>query len=195
MSPAVGALLWFRSSLAKDGELDLQISATHLLDRSLSPTGGAIVLAVAVVLPESSGTLRISSTDPNVQPLIDNNFLATQRDQLRMLEGVRISRRLARSPILGPLQAGELMPGDAVNDETLLEAVAANLATYRHPTSTVPMGGATDPAAVVDSVGAVRGVQNLRVVDASIIPRVPSTVTNLTTIMIAEHIYRRAYAR
>ena len=195
MSPAVGALLWFRSSLAKDGELDLQISATHLLDRSLSPTGGAIVLAVAVVLPESSGTLRISSTDPNVQPLIDNNFLATQRDQLRMLEGVRISRRLARSPILGPLQAGELMPGDAVNDETLLEAVAANLATYGHPTSTVPMGGATDPAAVVDSVGAVRGVQNLRVVDASIIPRVPSTVTNLTTIMVAEHIYRRAYAR
>jgi choline dehydrogenase len=53
----------------------------------------------------------------------------------------------------------------------------------------------TDPAAVVDSVGAVRGVQNLRVVDASIIPRVPSTVTNLTTIMVAEHIYRRAYAR
>ena len=56
------------------------------------------------------------------------------------------------------------------------------------------MGGATDPAAVVDSVGTVRGVQNLRVVDASIIPRVPSTVTNLTTIMVAEHIYRRAYA-
>ena len=195
MSPAVGALLWFRSSLAKDGDLDLQISATHLLDGSLSPTGGAIVLAVAVVLPESSGTLRISSTDPNVQPLIDNNFLATERDQLRMLEGVRISRRLARSPILGPLQAGELMPGDAVDDDTLLEAVAANLATYGHPTSTVPMGGATDPAAVVDSVGAVRGVQNLRVVDASIIPRVPSTVTNLTTIMVAEHIYRRAYAR
>jgi choline dehydrogenase len=53
----------------------------------------------------------------------------------------------------------------------------------------------TDAAAVVDSVGAVRGLQNLRVVDASIIPKVPSTVTNLTTIMVAEHIYRRAYAR
>jgi choline dehydrogenase len=87
MSPAVGALLWFRSSLANDGDLDLHISATHLLDASFSPTGGAIVLAVAVVLPESSGTLRISSTDPNVQPSIDNNFLATERDRLRMLEG------------------------------------------------------------------------------------------------------------
>ena len=195
MSPAVGALLWFRSSLAKDGELDLHISATHLLDGSLSPTGGAIVLATAVVLPESRGTLRIPSTDPNVQPLIDNNFLATERDQLRILEGVKISRRLARSPVFGPLQAGELLPGDAVRDEALPEVIAANLATYGHPTSTVPMGGATDPAAVVDSVGAVRGVQSLRVVDASVIPRVPSTVTNLTTIMVAEHIYRRAYAR
>jgi choline dehydrogenase len=57
------------------------------------------------------------------------------------------------------------------------------------------MGGATDPAAVVDPAGAVRGLQNLRVVDASVIPRVPSTVTNMTTIMVAEHIYRRAYAR
>jgi len=195
MSPAVGALLWFRSSLAEGDELDLHISATHLLDGSYSPTGGAIVLAAAVVLPESVGTLTISSTDPNVQPVIDNNFLATERDRLRMLEGVKTSRRLARGPVFGPLQAGELIPGDAVHDDTLLEAVAANLATYGHPTSTVPMGGAADPAAVVDSVGTVRGVQNLRVVDASIIPRVPSTVTNLTTIMVAEHIYRRAYTR
>jgi choline dehydrogenase len=195
MSPAVGALLWFRSSLAKDDELDLHISATHLFDGSLSPTGGGIVLATAVVLPESVGTLRISTTDPNVQPLIDNNFLATERDRLRMLEAVMISRRLARGPVFGPLQSGELVPGDAVRDEALPEVIAANLATYGHPTSTVPMGGPTDPAAVVDSVGAVRWVQNLRVVDASIIPRVPSTVTNLTTIMVAEHIYRRVYAR
>jgi choline dehydrogenase len=144
MTPAVGALLWFRSSLATDGELDLHISATHLLDGSFSPTGGAIVLAVAVVLPESVGTLRISSTDPNAQPLIDNNFLATESDQLRMLEGVKVSRRLARNSVFGPLQAGELIPGDAVRDEALLEVIAANLATYGHPTSTVPMGGATD---------------------------------------------------
>jgi choline dehydrogenase len=195
MSPAVGALLWFRSSLAKDGELDLHISATHLLDGSFSPTGGAMVLAAAVVLPESVGTLRISSTDPNVPPVIDNNFLATERDRLRMLEGVKLSRRLARSSVFGPLQAGELIPGDAVGDEALPGVIEANLATYGHPTSTVPMGGVTDPAAVVDSVGAVRTLRNLRVVDASIIPRVPSTVTNLTTIMVAEHIYRRTYAR
>jgi choline dehydrogenase len=195
MAPATGALLWFRSSLATEGELDMHISATHLLDGSYSPTGGAIVLATAVVLPDSVGTLRISSSDPNEQPVIDNNFLATERDQLRMLEGVRLSRRLARNPVFGPLQAGELIPGDAVGDEALAEVVAANLAVYGHPTSTAPMGGADDPWAVVDSLGAVRGLSNLRVVDASIIPRIPSTVTNLTTIMVADRIFGRVYGK
>ena len=193
MSPAVGALLWFRSSLAKDDELDLHISATHLMDGSYSPTGGAIVLATAVVLPESIGSLRIPNTDPNAAPVIDNNFLATERDQQRMLEVFKASRALARNAAFGPVLAGEMVPGDAVPDNGLFDVIAANLATYGHPTSTVPMG--TDSAAVVDSVGAVRGLLNLRVVDASIIPRIPSTVTNLTTIMIAERIYRRVYAR
>ena len=83
----------------------------------------------------------------------------------------------------------------SVKDDALLEVITANLATYGHPTSTAPMGGANDPWAVVDPLGAVRGLSNLRVIDASIIPRVPSTVTNVTTIMVAERIYRRAYAR
>jgi GMC oxidoreductase len=108
--------------------------------------------------------------------LIDDNFLATERDRLRMLEGVKLSRRLARGSVFGRFQAGELIPGDAVADDALLEVVAANLATYGHPTSTVPMGGANDPRAVVDSRGAVRGLSNIRVVDASIIPEIPSTV-------------------
>lgn len=195
MSPAAGSLLWFRSRLASEGELDLHISATHLLDGSYSPTGGAIVLAVAVVQPESTGTLRLSSTDPNEQPVIDNNFLDTERDRARMLEGVKLSRRLARGPVFGPLQAGELIPGDAVGDDNLLDVIIANLATYGHPTSTAPMGAYDDPSAVVDSRGAVRGLSNIRVVDASIIPENPSTVTNLTTIMVAERIFDLVYRR
>ena len=67
------------------------------------------------------------------------------------------------------------------------------LTPYGHPTSTVPMGSDVMPWAVVDSVGAVKGIDRLRVVDASIIPEVPSTVTNLTVIMIAEQIFRRVY--
>ena len=92
--------------------------------------------------------------------------------------------------------AAELTPGDAIaDDEALARNVAGNLAVYGHPTSSVPMGGPADPWAVVDSVGAVSGVGGLRVVDASIIPEAPSATTNMTVIMLAEHIYQRAYAR
>jgi choline dehydrogenase len=72
--------------------------------------------------------------------------------------------------------------------------IAANLAVYGHPTSTAPMGGPGDSWAVVDSVGAVSGVSGLRVVDASIIPEAPSATTNMTVIMLAEHICQRVYA-
>ena len=87
----------------------------------------------------------------------------------------------------------ELIPGPSVSDEDAARHVFHFLAPYGHPTSTVPMGSDVMPWAVVDSVGAVKGIDRLRVVDASIIPEVPSTVTNLTVIMIAEQIFRRVY--
>ena len=195
MTPAVGALLWTASSEAADGELDLHITVTHLLDGSFSPTGGAIVLATAVVQPESRGMLRLASRNPADAPLIDNRFLATGRDARRLLEGVKLGRAIARSSVFAPFTAGELIPGDAVADDgSLAQVIAANLAIYGHPTSTAPMGGSDDPWAVVDSVGAVKGVSGLRVVDASIIPDIPSTAINLTVIMLAERIYQRVYA-
>jgi choline dehydrogenase len=196
MDPPAGALLWTATSEAADGELDVHITATHLMEPSLSPTGGAIVLAVALVTPESRGTIRLRSSDPEDPPIIDCNFLATKRDYNRMLEAVKLSRSIGRHPTFAPLVAAELVPGDAVQDDTELgEFVESNIATYGHPVATAPMGGADDPWAVVDSRGAVKGVSGLRVVDASIIPTVPSVATNLTTIMIAERIAQVAYGR
>src|SRR3984885_9480162 len=149
MTPAVGSLLWTASREAAGDELDLHITATHLMPGSLSPTGGAIVLQAALTQPESRGTLKLASRDPD----------------------------------------------DAVtDDDALAQVIAANIAIYGHPTSTVPMGGPGDPWAVVDSVGAVKGLSGLRVADASIIPDVPSSTTNVTVIMLAEHIYQRVYA-
>ena len=194
MTPAVGSLLWTASSEAVGDELDLHVAATHLMDGSLSPTGGAIVLLAAVTQPESTGTLTLASRDPNDAPLIDARYLGTGRDARRLLEAVKISRAIARNPALAPLIAAELAPGDAVaDDEALAEVIAANPAVYGHPTSTAPMGGPDDPGAVVDSVGAVIGVSGLRVVDASIIPEVLSSTTNVTVIMLAERIYQRVY--
>lgn len=193
MSPAIGSLLWTASSEAVGDELDLHITVSHLLDGSQSPTGGAVVLATAVVQPESRGTLRLASRDPGIAPLIDNNFLGTGRDAGRMLEGVRLARAIARNPVFAPLTAGELIPGDAVPDADLA-IIAANLAIYGHATATAPTGGPDDEWAVVDAVGAVHGLSGLRVADASIIPDIPSTPTNLTVIMLAERIHQRAYA-
>jgi choline dehydrogenase len=194
MRPSVGALLWTRSGDAHDDELDIHIAVTHLLPPQFSPTGGAITLSVAVVKPDSRGTVRLRSPDPHEQPEIDCNFLAEERDARRLLEGVRLARRIARNPALARFIELEIMPGDTVGDDQLANVVASNLASYGHPTATAPMGGPDDPWSVVDSRCGVRGIDRLRVVDASVIPVVPSVALNPTTIMIAERIARAVYA-
>ena len=97
-----------------------------------------------------------------------------------MLEGVKLARRIGANPALARFIELEILPGDAVGDDQLAAAVASNLASYGHPTATAPMGGPDDPWAVVD---------------ASIMPVVPSVALNPTTIMIAERIANAVYAR
>ena len=193
MRPAVGALLWRQSSEARGDELDMHVAVTHLLPPQYSPTGGAIVLSSAVVKPDSRGTVTLRSRDPREQPEIDCNYLAEDRDARRMLEGVRLTRQLGRAPALARFIELEILPGDAVGDDQLLDAITSNLASYGHPAATAPMGGPRDPWAVVDSRGAVNGIDGLRVVDASIMPVVPSVALNPTTTMVAERIAKTVY--
>ena len=193
MRPAVGALLWTPSSEARGDELDVHVAVTHLIPAEYSPTGGAISLSVAVVKPDSRGAITLRSRDPREQPEIDCNYLAEDRDARRMLEGVRLARKIGRNPALAQFLELEILPGDAVGDDQLEEVIASNLASYGHPTATAPMGGPQDPWAVVDSHGAVKGIDGLRVVDASIMPVVPSVAINPTTIMIAERIAKAVY--
>jgi choline dehydrogenase len=195
MRPAVGAFLWRQSSEARGDELDMHIAVTHLMPPEYSPTGGAIALSVAVVKPDSRGTLRLRSQDPREQPEIDCNFLAEDRDARRMLEGVKLARKIGHNPALAQFLELEILPGAAIGDDQLAAAIASNLASYGHPAATAPMGGPRDPWAVVDSHGAVKGIDGLRVIDASIMPVVPSVALNPTTIMIAERIAKAVYAR
>lgn len=190
--PVIGAKVWTASSLAGAGELDLHVTATHLFDHSTSPTGVGFVLAVGLVRPASQGTLALVSRDPAAAPRIDLNFLAEPEDRRRMLEGIRLARRIGATAPLSGLIGQELNPGaEADTDESIERTMLATLDTYHHPTSTAPMGADDDPTAVTDHLGAVRGVEALRVVDASIFPDVPSVATNLTVIAAAEHIARR----
>jgi len=83
----------------------------------------------------------------------------------------------------------EMVPGTNADTRAKIEAgLASSLDTYHHPTSTVPIGGNGDSHAVVDGEGRVRSILNLRVVDASILPDVPSVATNVTTLITAEHV-------
>jgi len=192
MAPVAGAIVWTRSSEARAGELDLHISATHLVDPAHSPTGGAIVLACAVTLPDSVGSFHLSSRDPRAAPLIRYNFFQEPGDLRRMREAVRLSRQIGRTAPFSDMVHAEMTPGPAVDDGAALEqAIVDTVAGYAHPTSTVPMGAAGDRGAVVDDNGQVRGVHGLHVVDASIMPDIPSVATNLTTIMLAEVISAR----
>jgi choline dehydrogenase len=195
MRPAGAALLWTASSEASPDELDLQVSASHYnLDPAASPTGAAMVVAIAVTRPDSIGTVALRSPDPKDPPAINYNFLAEPRDQRRLVEGVELSQRIARDNAMVAVLAADPTPGSDIGDDTtLLRIIRAQVASYQHPTSTAPMGGSDDPLAVVDNSAAVRGVGRLRVVDASILPQVPSEPTNVTTIMLAEHISRLYY--
>lgn len=192
MTPAAGAIIWTSSSEAGPDELDLHISGTHIFDPAQSPTGGAIVLACSVTLPRSEGSVRLASRDPRATPLIRFNFFQDRSDLRRMMEAVRLSRRIGRTAPFSDLVEFEMFPGKDVGDDVSLEmAILAQVDGYSHPTSSVPMGSADDRTAVVDENGAVRGMEGLHVIDASIMPDIISAPTNVTTIMMAEAISRR----
>ncbi len=135
--------------------------------------------------PESRGWLRIRSPDPAAPPAIQPNYLATQGDRDTMVAGMRLLRRVFQSPAMQALVETEYLPGNgAETDAAILAHVRATGGTTYHPTSTCTMG--THPTAVVDPMLRVRGVERLRVIDASVMPTVISGNTNAATIMIAE---------
>jgi choline dehydrogenase len=135
--------------------------------------------------PESRGWIRIRSPYPAFPPAIQPNYLSTQNDKDTLIAGLRIARKVFQSPSMAALVSAEYLPGaQTETDEEWLEHIRQTAGTTYHPTSTCMMG--PDERAVVDSELRVRGVERLRVVDASIMPAVVSGNTNATVIMIAE---------
>ena len=141
--------------------------------------------SVCQLRPESRGSLRIRSADPAAPPEIRINYLATEVDRTTNVEGLKILRRILRAPALKPYVVDEVDPGAKVStDEDLLNYCRQRGSTIYHPTSTCRMG--SDPLAVVDQRLRVRGLDGLRVVDASVMPDLVSGNTNAAIIMIAE---------
>ncbi len=151
-----------------------------------------IYLALAsLVQPRAVGRLLVRSADPAVAPTIELNFTSDADDQRRLAEGLRFCwNALHTSPLVDRIERIPFWTAEVVNgsDDGLRAAIARAVGTSYHPVSTARMGPEGDEGAVVDPQCRVRGLENLRVVDASVMPRVPSANTNLPCIMLAERV-------
>ncbi len=145
----------------------------------------AITVSVCNLRPESRGHCHIASTDSDVQPVIQLNYLTAMHDRMVAAASVTQARRLMAAQALKPYRPEEILPGPTVENKTdLIRAVGDIATTIFHPVGTCKMG--QDDSAVVNSHLCVRGLQGLRVIDASIMPRITSGNTASPVIMIAE---------
>jgi choline oxidase len=138
-------------------------------------------------LPRSEGAVRLRSGRAGDPPLIDPAYLSCEDDLAALVEGAALARRIAAAPALASWLGEEVAPGsNCDSEEELARYVRANLSTVHHPAGTARMGDPGDEATVVDPQLRVRGVQRLRVADASIFPELPSVNPCLTCMMVGE---------
>jgi choline dehydrogenase len=189
-------LVRYSSRLAGAGRNDMQLY-------SINPGGideaarGRGALRASVVQTFSKGRVRITTPDPTIDPEVDFRLLSDGRDLVRLRDGARRLFALAQHPAIAAMTAhvgvGKTGQGIAdFRDDAQIDAwLRAECLDYVHAGGTCRMGAADDPQAVVDPEGRVRGVEGLRVVDASIMPEVPRANTHLTAVMLAEHLAER----
>ncbi len=145
----------------------------------------AFTASVCNLRPTSRGTVRITSPDPAAHPEIRPNYLSTEEDRQVAADAVRVTRRIVSMPALQKYKPEEFRPGpDIDGDEALAKAAGEIATTIFHPVSTCKMG--SDDMAVVDHRLRVRGIDGLRIADASVMPTITSGNTNAPTLMIAE---------
>jgi choline dehydrogenase len=145
----------------------------------------AITVMATLIYPKSRGTVRLASTDPSAAPVIDPNYLAEESDRRLLIEGVAMVREAMGHPSIKGSVTAELHPGGEWSDATADHEVRNRATTVYHPVGTCRMGA--DERAVVDPQLRVRGIEGLRVVDASIMPSITGGNTNAPAIMIGEH--------
>jgi choline dehydrogenase-like flavoprotein len=168
-------------------DLQLMFVDVPLRENSLPgpDMGQGYAIMVSLMTPFSRGTVRLASTTPGDTPLIDPQYYTDSRDLDPMISGLRMAREIGSAPALDPWRAEEALPGaDAQDDEHLRGYVRKNLRAYSHYAGTCRMG--TNDTAVVDPDLRVRGIDRLRVADASVMPALVSANTNATVYATAE---------
>jgi len=169
-------------------DLQLTLSPIAMEGHSFEPMQEhAFQMHVGLMQTQSRGSIRLKSSDPATPPAILANYLQDGRDLEVMRTGIRLIRELVETSAFSELRGDEIYPGAAAqSDEELGQVLKEGLASQWHLSGTARMGAADDPDAVVDPEGRVRGVGNLRVVDASVMPFATNGNTNSPTIMLAE---------
>ncbi len=184
-----GIVYGFVKTQADMEEPDVQFHFAHASygnaqTRDLEREPG-MTLTVYQCRPESKGSIHVKTADPTAAPAIRPNYLDDPMDRRVLVDGMKIGRKIIENSVLDKYRAFEMNPGPKVQtDEEWLDFARANGQTTYHVIGTCKMGG--DPFAVVDDQLRVHGIAGLRVVDASIMPTVPSGNTNAAVIMIAE---------
>ncbi len=146
-----------------------------------------VTITVSLVQAKSAGEIRLRSADPLAAPVIRANYLQEQADVEALVRGVKLARWFGEADAYQPLIADEVLPGPAMKSDADLAAfVRRDADTIYHGAGTCKMGPASDATAVVDPTLRVRGVQGLRVADASIMPEVVNAPTSAAAIMIGE---------
>ncbi|HAD27405.1 MAG TPA: choline dehydrogenase, partial [Rhodobacteraceae bacterium] len=176
------------TSLADPGRPDIQFNVMPLsVDKPGTPLHkfSGFTASFWQCHPESRGTVNIGSADPMADPIIKPNYLSTERDRSTMIEGVKMLRDIINQPSFKHLWNNEIVPGPSyISDNEILSAVRNMGSTVFHPVGTCRMG--SDANAVLDSELKVNGVKNLRVIDASAMPKITSANTNAPTYLIGE---------
>ncbi len=173
-------------------EFDAQIHFQPLgyevqTDKVILAEANRVSLAVNVCRPKSRGSIRLRSPHPQDPPIIDHPLVGADEDVRTLIAGARIMREIFDSSILRDKVKKEYLPGNTITTDEQWEAyVRAGAFAMYHPVGTCRMGDVSEQNVVVDPQLRVKGVQKLRVIDASIMPSLPSCNTNGPTIMIAE---------
>jgi choline dehydrogenase len=167
-------------------DLELVFAPVPFEDEGLTlPTEHGVTIGAVQLQPRSIGSVRIRSSDPLAPPDIDPAFLRDPADEAPLLYGLRLARRIAAEEPLASYLAEEKFPGaEVADDEGLRAHIRERSQTLYHPVATCRMG--TGREAVVDPQLRVRGLEGLRVVDASVMPFLPRGHTNWPTVMVAE---------
>jgi 5-(hydroxymethyl)furfural/furfural oxidase len=189
-------LVRYSSRIAGAGRNDMQLYSINPADVDEAARGRGGIRA-SVVQTFSKGSVRITTPDPTIDPEVDFRLLSDGRDLVRLRDGARRLFELAQHPAIASMTehvwVGKTGQGIAdFRDDAQIDAwLLAECIDYVHAGGTCRMGPLGDPHAVVDPEGRVRGVEGLRVVDASIMPEVPPANTHLTAVMLAEHLAER----